>query len=100
MPEVKVALFNTNRVSMQCPLCTTRVVRDRAAFIAHMVAVHSATESTFDTASITLAADVSPWRKYNNCTIHYPFKCYGCGSVFENNTDLAAHLADEHDAGG
>jgi len=95
--EVEVKLFNSERVTMECPLCKARIVRDRKAFIAHMVVEHSAVESTFDTAVNVRRTFDSSIRLENN-HIKYPIKCYGCGSTFTNLNDLLTHLMDEHNA--
>jgi hypothetical protein len=97
MVEVEIKKYNSNAVTFVCPLCTTRVVRDRKAFIAHMVDSHSATESTFDTVVNTRRAFDSPVRLENN-HIKYPIMCYGCGSTFNDYDELGTHLTDEHEA--
>ena len=104
--EAEVKLYNSNRVTMECPICKGRIVRDRYAFIAHMVNTHDATESTFTDSSWYLSyahpisGPDSPWLNENK-HVHYPIMCYGCGATFITVAELVAHLSEVHiDVGG
>ena len=95
--------YDNRSHSVKCPYCDTRIIKDRSAYAAHMVAEHGASDTEF--------LDVGKRGKnrydrgrYEEGGVDEVFReeqeliwC-GCGSTFNDRTSLITHLIFQHGA--
>ena len=86
---------------VKCPLCTTWIARDKIVWQLHMEYNHSGTPGTWtDTGIRGSLTGMTGIRNFTDGTkfMHYAPTCYGCGAVFDTNTELTTHLLAVHGA--
>lgn len=81
-----------------CPLCEEQVYKDSWCYEYHMLYSHAASPYTHRNFQGQEQGPSQLYQSSNPVEIPEEYKCFWCGGVFNNETDLVDHLIRNHQA--